>query len=169
MNPLLDYLWPCLIIGAAVGIAAGLAIWRRRPAGKRRALAFGAAGLAAIAGAMLWSGPLGAADRFITAVEVPIRAMLVHYEMTQVSAGLRRAPLRRQIVYRGPADEVQRTELVRMAEELPGVASATWNLKVRAIPIVAEGGAVALFGMLVGLLIAYLLDVRRRNNAEWRW
>lgn len=169
MNPLFDYLWPCLIIGAVVGVASGLVIWRRRPAGMQRTLAYGAAALAAFAGAMLWSGPLGAADRFISAVETPIRAMLVHYEMSQVSAGLRRAPLRRQIVYRGPADEVQRTELVRMAEELPGVASATWNLKVRAIPIIVEGGAVALFGLLVGLLIAYLLDVRRRNNAEWRW
>ncbi|MEO6434055.1 MAG: hypothetical protein ABIO29_08795 [Sphingomicrobium sp.] len=169
MIPLLDYLWPSLIIGALVGVVAGLILWRRSLVGMQRNLAFGTAGLAAIAGFLLWSGPFGAADRFINAVETPIRQMLVHYEMSQVRAELRHAPLRRQIFYRGPADEVQRTELVRMAEESPGIASATWSPKVRAIPIVVEGAAVALLGLLLGLLIAYLLDVRRRNNAEWRW
>lgn len=169
MNPLFDYLWPSVIIGALVGVVGGLAIWRRALLGAARARAFAAAGAGAIAGSLLWSGPLGAADRFIAAVEPPIRQMLVEYEMTKVQAALRRAPLRRQIVYSGPADDLQRSELVRMAEEAPGVASATWNLKVGAIPIVVEGAAASLLGLLIGLTIAYLLDVRRRNNAEWSW
>lgn len=167
--PLFDYFWPALVIGVLVGAIGGTIIWRRQLAGARRKAAHALAGLAAIAGFLLWSGPLGAGERFIAAVEPPIQRMLVHYEMTQVTGKLRRAPLRRQIVYAGPADELQRTELVRMAEEAPGIASATWNLNVRAIPIVVEGAAVALIGLLVGLVIAYLLELRRRDNAEWSW
>lgn len=169
MTPLFDYLWPCLVLGVLVGVGAGFPIWRRRFAGRPSALAFLASGIGALAAMLLWSGPLGGADRFIGAVEPPIRQMLVEYEMTQVSAELRRAPLRRQIVYTGPADELQRSELVRMAEEAPGVSSATWNLRVGELPILVEAGAAALFGLLIGLLIAYLLEVRRRNNREWSW
>ena len=169
MSPLLDYFWPALLIGVVAGIIAGTIQWRRRIVGTRRAGLIGTAATLAIAGYLVWSGPLGAADRFITAVEQPIRQMLVNYEMEQVSAELRREPLRRQIVYRGPADDFQRTELVFMAEVWPGVASATWNLKVRAIPIVIEGAAVAIAGLLLGLLIAYLVELRRRTNADWSW
>lgn len=169
MNPLLDYFWPVLLIGVVAGIVAGTVQWRRKLVGAKRAGMIGSAAILAIAAYLVWSGPMGAADRFITAVEQPIRQMLVNYEMEQVSAELRRDPLRRQIVYHGPADEFQRTELVFMAEAWPGVASATWNLKVRAIPIVIEGAVVAIVGLLIGLLIAYLIELRRRSNADWSW
>ena len=166
---LFDYFWPVLIFGVLAGAVAGTIQWRRRLVGAKRAAALGAAGLVAMLGALAWNGPLGAGERYIAAVEPPIRQMLVNYELTQVRAELRRAPLRRQIVYSGPADEFQRSELVKMAEAYPGIASATWNLKVRAVPIVAEGFAVALIGLLLGLTIAYLFELRRRNNAEWSW
>lgn len=169
MTPLFDYFWPSFICGVLAGAVAGTIMWKRHLVGPKRKLAIGAGALTAISCAMIWSGPLGGADRFIAAAEAPIRQMLINYEMTQVSAHLRRAPLRRQIVYSGPADEFQRTELVHMAEGAPGIASATWNLKVRAIPIVVEGAAVALLGLLFGLFLAYLAELHRRNNEGWSW
>ena len=37
------------------------------------------------------------------------------------------------------------------------------------IPLIVEAGAIAFGGFLVGLLFAYLVELRRRSNAEWRW
>lgn len=37
------------------------------------------------------------------------------------------------------------------------------------IPLAVEAGAMALGGFLTGLLLAYLVELRRRANAEWRW
>jgi hypothetical protein len=37
------------------------------------------------------------------------------------------------------------------------------------MPVVVEACAIALGGFLVGLLLAYLLALHRRANAEWRW
>jgi hypothetical protein len=36
-------------------------------------------------------------------------------------------------------------------------------------PLIAEGGLIALLGFLVGLLLAYLVELRRRYNAQWSW
>jgi len=35
--------------------------------------------------------------------------------------------------------------------------------------MIAEAVLVALAGFSMGLLLAYLIEIRRRNNAEWRW
>ena len=53
-------------------------------------------------------------------------------------------------------------------ELVPGVASARWS-KGRALPLLAEGTLAAMLGFLAGLLAAYLLDLRRRHNAQWTW
>lgn len=37
------------------------------------------------------------------------------------------------------------------------------------IPLLAEAVLMALAGFAVGLLIAYLIALRRRANADWRW
>lgn len=37
------------------------------------------------------------------------------------------------------------------------------------IPLIVEAGAMALGGFLAGLFFAYLVELRRRSNAEWRW
>ena len=37
------------------------------------------------------------------------------------------------------------------------------------MPLIAEVGLFAIAAFAVGALLAYLLDLRRRANAEWRW
>jgi hypothetical protein len=37
------------------------------------------------------------------------------------------------------------------------------------VPLIAEGAAVAVLGFLLGLLLAYLVELRRRYNAQYNW
>lgn len=37
------------------------------------------------------------------------------------------------------------------------------------IPLIVEACAMSLVGFSFGLLVAYLVELRRRANAEWRW
>ncbi len=37
------------------------------------------------------------------------------------------------------------------------------------IPLVVEACAISLVGFFIGLLLAYLVELHRRANAEWRW
>ncbi len=185
MNALWAYFWP--VFGAAIvfGLIAGLIAfraprvrskhtqtdvdlalgqWRRR---RPRVITIGV--VAAIGAACLWHGPLGAADRFSAQVEKSARQTLDDYEMTQVTAHLQHAPLTRGIILSGPADEFQSSELVRIIGGLPGVSSARWSAKKSGTPLIVEGSAVALVGFLLGLLLAYLVELRRRYNAQWNW
>lgn len=161
-----QYFWPLFAAGLVVGVASGLMGFRRVAGTRRAVLAVGFA--AAMASAMLWHWPLGAADRFVAAVEKEARFVLVDWEMSAVDARLQRAPLTRRLELSGPADEFQRGELARLMDLVPGVSGATWT-KVRGLPLVAEGAAMAMLGFLFGLLIAYFVELRRRYNAQWTW
>jgi hypothetical protein len=37
------------------------------------------------------------------------------------------------------------------------------------MPVIVEGLGITLAGFLAGLVLAYLLELRRRDNADWRW
>ena len=52
---------------------------------------------------------------------------------------------------------------------MPGIASASWSNDGGGIPLIVEGAAVAILGFLLGLLVAYLVELRRRYNAQWNW
>jgi hypothetical protein len=88
-------------------------------------LALGA--FAAIAVAEVYHGPLGAADRVEQTIEREARAELDRNEMYQVRAELKSRPLSRTLVLSGPADDFQRSELVRVMGQLPGVAAVEWD------------------------------------------
>lgn len=161
-----QYFWPLFAAGLVIGVVAGLIGFRRVAARRRRVLGIGFA--AALGSAMLWHWPLGAASRFVAAVEQESRAVLVDWEMGAVGARLQRDPLTRRLELSGPADPFQRGQLARLMDFVPGVAGATWS-KSRAIPLAGEGAAIALVGFLFGLLFAYLVELRRRYNAQWNW
>lgn len=163
MNPLLDYFWPVFALGLVLGGLGGL-FWFRR----ERRLVAAAAALLALGGTALWHGPLGAADRFTGKVEDIARFVLVDWEMGQVQSGLFRDPLTRRLHLSGPADDFQRTELVRMMSSVPGVSRATWT-RSAGVPLIAEAALVSLAGFLIGLLLAYVIELRRRYNAQWKW
>ncbi|MES2326155.1 MAG: hypothetical protein V4499_02335 [Pseudomonadota bacterium] len=185
MIVLWTYLWPCfgagLLCGVLAGIfafraprvrvkaaqeeiAAALATWNRR---RTRALVAGA--LATCIAVTLWHGPLGAADRLAVELERSAREMLVAKDAPAgITARIHHGPLTRQLILSGPADEFQRAEAARLLSEIPGVSDADWN-KSAGIPLIVEGIATGLVGFLIGLVLAYLVELRRRHNSQWTW
>jgi hypothetical protein len=163
MNTLWDYFWPLFAMGLIAGTVAGTLGYRR---GKRlRAMLIGAA--ITIGATVAWHSY--ASRGFVASVERMSRQALVYYEMPQIDARLQRGPLTRDLLLTGKADDFQRGELARVLSQVPGVGTARWERKPMAIPMVAEAVFVALLGFSLGLLLAYLIEIRRRNNAEWRW
>ncbi len=130
--------WPGLLIGIAATLAAGA----------------------------LCHGPLGAADRIAGQIEGDARIVLDNYEMPRVSARLARAPLRRTLLLTGPADDFQRAEIVRLLDTLPGVSDARWTNSPGSwsLPLLAEAELFALVGYAIGMIFAYLLELRRRAH-----
>ena len=185
MNAFWGYFWPAfgvgLLFGAIAGIVAfraprvrakatkaeiavALGSWRRR---RIRAIIAGA--LATVIAACLWHGPLGAADRFAAQVDRSARQTLDYWEMTKVTAHVQHGPLTRRVILAGPADDFQSSELVRIIGELPGVSQAQWSEKGSGTPLIIEGVAASVLGFLLGLVLAYLVELRRRYNAQWDW
>jgi len=139
---------------------------------RRLVVALGAC--AALAEAALWHGPSGAGQRFAEQVDARARATLDDLEMGQVQARTARNPIRRQLLLSGPADDFQRGELVRIMSDIPGVGSVKWVKRPESNgatppPLIAEAMALSLAGFLIGLVLAYLVQWRRRANAQWRW
>ena len=185
MNTFWDYFWPIFGAGLLIGTITGLAGFRslivrpkdrlidgtfkiiHRPRRRWVALATGFAAM--LAAAILWHGPLGAADRLTRGIEADARATVVALDVPQISGHLHRGPLTRRLILTGPADDFQRAELVRTMETLPGVNRASWSAEPAGIPLILEGTAAAILGFLIGLLLAYLVELRRRHNAQWNW
>ena len=166
MNAFWSYFWPVFGAGLLFGVVAGAIGFRPRA---RRTLALTTGIVVSLAAAVLWHGPLGAADRFSTEVERNARRTAVYYQVPQVNAHLHHGPLTRQILLSGPADDFQRSELVRLMEDIPGVSEATWSSGGGTLPLIVEATAVSVLGFLFGLLLAYLVELRRRYNAQWNW
>jgi|1186.fasta_scaffold195565_2 hypothetical protein len=185
MNALWSYFWPVFGAGLVFGAIAGTVGFRvprvrlkDRAADdkvvvpglrRRRTLALVIGVVASVGIAALWHGPLGAADRFAAQVERSARLALEYNEIPQVTARLHHDPLTRRLILAGSADEFQHSELVRIMGNLPGVSSARWSAEGAGPPLIVEGAAVAVLGFLFGLLLAYLVELRRRYNAQWNW
>ena len=84
-------------------------------------------GVATLAVAELYHGPLGASQKLEEKIERSARAELDRNEMYQVRAELAGHPLSRTLVLSGPADDFQRGELVRVMSAIPGVAAVKWD------------------------------------------
>lgn len=166
MNAFWTYFWPCFAAGLVVGLFSGVFGFRKRSRGK---LVVGAGALASLALGALWHGPLGGAHRFSQTIERQVGEALNYYEMTKITAHLHHAPLTRRLLLSGPADDFQRSELVRLLNQLPGVRETVWSSGGGGLPLIAEGLVVSLLGFLLGLLLAYLFELRRRYNAQWNW
>jgi hypothetical protein len=168
MNALWSYFWPCFALGLIAGGPTGLIGFRRRSR-SRRNLVFAAGAVLSMLLAALWHGPIGGAASFEARVQRGIQANLVYYEMTRISAHLHHGPLTRTVMLSGPANDFQRENLAAILEEVPGVASATWSSSGGGIPLIVEGMAAAIVGFLSGLVLAYVAELRRRYNAQWKW
>lgn len=165
MNAWWSYFWPVIAAGLLIGVIVGLVAFRR----SKPLLPIAAGAAATLAAAALWHGPLGAADALATRIEKDVRATLVYYEMTAVEGRLQRGPLSRTLALKGPADDFQRGELVRVMVTIPGISGATWSESSRGLPLIVESALWALAGFLAGLTLAYVVELRRRYNAQWKW
>ena len=167
MNALWSFFWPAFAAGLIVGGLTGTIAYRRA---NKRAIALMAGLALAMLLAALWHGPLGGADRFARRVQRGVNETLVYYEMKQVTGHLHRGPLTRRVLLSGTADDFQRSELVRYMNEIPGVSGTSWSANDGGgAPLILEAIGVAVLGFLFGLLLAYLVELRRRYNAQWNW
>ncbi|HEU4958105.1 MAG TPA: hypothetical protein VFT40_10835, partial [Sphingomicrobium sp.] len=68
-------------------------------------------------------------------------------------------------------DDFQRSELVRILNDVPGVGEVHWTETSGSfiLPLLAEVELAALISFGLGLLLAYLIELRRRYNAQWSW
>ena len=173
-----NYFWPIFAAGLVCG---AFAMWRsyrqvraKRSRHDRRVTLLAGFG-AALACTLLWHWPLGATDRLTGDIERTARTTLDYYELPRVQALVQRGPLTRRIVLSGPADRFQQRELVRIMSEVPGVGSAAWQTAAGRspsrlmLPLLAEAIFTALAGAVAGMLMAHLVELRRRANAEWSW
>jgi hypothetical protein len=92
---------------------------------RRLIILIGAATALGFAG--LWHGPIGAGDRLAQQAERHARRTLDHYELPMIQAKMQRGPLARRLILSGPADDFQRSELVRILDEAPGVLEVRWD------------------------------------------
>jgi hypothetical protein len=185
MSTLWTYFWPAFGAGLLSGVIAGIFAFRaprvRVKAGqdeiaaalanwsRRRVRAIVAGVLFAMIAVAVWHGPLGAADRLAVELERSARQMLIDKNAPPgVTARIHHGPLTRQLVLSGPGDDFQRAEAARLLSEIPGVSDASWT-ESTGIPLIVEGFGTALAGFLLGLLLAYLVELRRRHNAQWTW
>lgn len=166
MNALWSYFWPCFAAGLLIGGPAGTIAFRRR---SKRTLALAAGLVLSLGLAALWHGPFGGAGGFEAKVQRDIQKTLVYYEMTQVTGHLHHGPLTRHVNLSGAADDFQRESLVRFMNQIPGVRDTSWSSDEGGLPLIVEGFAVAVLGFLFGLLLAYLVELRRRYNMQWNW
>ena len=168
MNLLWDLYWPVIVAAAVAGVIAGAFGFRRKKKG-RAALAAGLAAVIAIAWS--WHGPIGSGARFAAAAEQQTRQVLVDFEMAPVRAVVARTPLSRTLVLNGPADDFQRAELVRILNDVRGIGAVHWVNQPAPfmLPLLLEVELAALISFGLGLLMAYLLELRRRSNAQWSW
>jgi len=91
----------------------------------RQLLLLGA--LATLGATEIYHGLLGGGGEVQRQVEGQARKVLDINEMTQVQAHLAQRPLSRTLILSGPADDFQRSELVRVLGDLPGVARVEWD------------------------------------------
>ena len=93
------------------------------------------------------------------------------------AARLERGPLSRRMILSGPADDFQRTEMARIMAPGPGGQRGSLGPRLAAaggalmtLPLIVEAGLLGLLGFALGLLLTYLLELRRRaRRHDRRW
>lgn len=171
MIALWSFYWPVFTAGLLLGLgAAWLALYRKPRTNLARLVTGGALAVAATAA---WHAPLGSGERLASSIENAARAELVRLELPFIRARIERDPLSRTLVLVGTADRFQRRELPRYMRELVGVDAARWARpgaqRPTAVPLLAEAMLLALTGFGLGLLLVYLLELRRRARTGRRY
>jgi len=178
MSYLWDLYWPFLTVAAVIGVVTGRLAYKmpgkegeKAAYNRKRNLTLIGGAAAILLAGWVWHGPVGAGQRFTTETERFTRKVLVAFEMAPIKAVVAQNPLKRSLILSGRADDFQRKELIRILKEVPGVGEVHWTDQQAdfALPLLLEVELAGLCSFGVGLLLAYLLELRRRSNAQWRW
>lgn len=170
MGLIWDIYWPVALLGLIGGLPAGLLLFRRdgRPKRLRWAVAVGA-----VAAATFGWHALHGAGTVRSTLESRARAEIERLEMSQVAVQLQDSPVSRALILSGKADSFQRTELARILSTMNGVREARWqgtrSRQDLRLPLAIEAELLALLGFCLGLAIAYVVELRRRDRIEWGW
>lgn len=171
MSALWSFYWPVFTAALLLGLGAGLVALYRKPRLNLARLVI--AGALAVAAAAAWHVPLGAGERLASSIETAARAELVRLELPDIRARIEHQPLSRTLVLAGVADRFQRRELPRYMRALTGVDAVRWarrdGQRPTPVPLLAEATLLALTGFGLGLLLVYLLELRRRARTGRRY
>ena len=180
--------WPLLVAALLAGIVVGRFAYRLPRLGtdpaddvksaamrqyrrkRNKTLGLGVAGL--LAAVALWHGPLGGGDRFARLIETAVAAELEWLEMSAISGQLERSPLRRTLVLSGPANSFQQEGFFRALRPIRGLAALRWQDQRASefvLPLLAEVTLLSLIAFALGLFFSFIVEIRRRVNAEWSW
>lgn len=141
----------------------------------RRIFLIGIAATLAVSG--LWHGPLGAGERFAATADERAARTILYNDVPEsngapiFSAKMQRSPLTRRILVEGQPDDFQRSELARILNDVWGILDVSWVDKdgrfqpnVFLMPLAIEAQLLGLVSFALGMIIAYLLELRRRAN-----
>jgi hypothetical protein len=180
--------WPLLVAALLAGVITGRLAYRRPRLGKdpaedikraasekyrrkrNKTVGLGIAGL--LAAVALWHGPLGGGERFARLVEGAVATELEWLEMPEISGKLDRSPLSRTLVLAGPANSFQQDGFIRALRPVRGLAGIRWDDQRAshfALPLLAEVTLLSLIAFSLGLFFSFVVEIRRRVNAEWSW
>ena len=169
MNAFWAYFWPLFAAGLVIGLIAGLIGLRRRKRAPHRRLSPPACSPASPRRS--GTARSARADRFAAQVErtsrAPLDALRNADDQPRICIAVRSAA---RSMLSGPADDFQRSELVAHHERSSRAsASPAGPAKAAACRCSSKAPARRSLGFLFGLLLAYLIELRRRYNAQWNW
>lgn len=132
---------------------------------------------ATIAAAGVWHGPLGAGERFAATVDQRAERTIRFNDVPEANgqpifkAAMQRQPLTRRVLIQGQPDSFQRAELARILNDIYGILDASWvdrngefQPALFLMPLAIEAQLLGLVSFALGMIIAYLLELRRRAN-----
>lgn len=122
-----------------------------------------AIGLAATGlSAWLFHGPAGYGEGLLSRLDDQVRPIVERQELAGVSAQFPRDPLARDLVFRGQANDFQRTRFVELIQEaeVDGLRSAAWDRASGGLPLFVESLIWQIGAFLFGLGIAYGMFAR---------
>lgn len=180
--------WPLLLAALLAGIVVGRIAYRlprisdeageqakkataqRYTRKRNKTLWLGLTAL--LAGVALWHGPLGGGSRFAGLVEGAVAKELEWLEVPGITGRLERSPLSRTLVLAGAANDFQQEGFFRALRPVKGISKIRWEGQQASgftLPLLAEVTLLSLIAFALGLFFSFIVEIRRRVNAEWSW
>ncbi|HEY0147835.1 MAG TPA: hypothetical protein VGB70_02410 [Allosphingosinicella sp.] len=128
--------------------------------------------LALLAG-WVWHGPAGQGEKLAGRMEADLRNLVAQADLPGISARIERAPLSRDAVISGTANDLQREGLgsqngvLDYARATPGIGNVRWDDQPKgfSLPLLVETLIVAALAYVLAFGLGALLFNRRRRHS----